>query len=301
MTAFLSPRSRAHLDEVHATEHRRIEEAADSVVLFCKDYPAGYQVPQHSHHRIQFLCAVAGVILVETLHGRFITPPGYAVLIPPGLFHAVSMLSDVRTNSVYISPRVRTLIRDRPIVVGLTDLARSLLIEAATLSESGLRSRKLDLVRSLLIEEIVALREKPLALSFPADRRLSMLCRDFLANPSPYARIDDWAEQLGMSRRTFTRFFRRETGVSFVAWKQQASVFSSLPRLAEGKLITAVALDAGYESATAFTTMFHRVLGMTPRNYVRDSRFFAGRGPEAAAEDALLQDVQRIRDGPDGL
>jgi len=276
MAASLSPLSRAMLDEGHLIEHRRIEDAAAGVVLFSKHYPAGYRVPVHSHHRTQFLCAFSGVILVETADGRFMIPPGYAVLIPPLLPHGVSMLGDVSTYSVYICPRVHTPLRDSPVVVGVTDLTRSLLLEAHALLESSTGSRKLDLVRSLLVEDILDLRERPFALPFPTDERLSALCRAFLARPSPDARIDVWAQDLGMSRRTFTRFFRRETNVSFVAWKQQASVFSSLQRLAEGQAVTAVAFDAGYESAASFATMFHRVLGMTPRKYVAESRSFAG-------------------------
>ena len=72
-----------------------------------------------------------------------------------------------------------------------------------------------------------------------------------------------------MSRRSFTRFFRAETGLSFVTWRQQACLFASLPRLAEGQSVTTVALDAGYENIAAFTTMFRRMLGSSPSNYLK--------------------------------
>ena len=32
-----------------------------------------------------------------------------------------------------------------------------------------------------------------------------------------------------MSRRAFTRLFRRETGMSFMAWRQQACLLCALP------------------------------------------------------------------------
>ena len=78
-------------------------------------------------------------------------------------------------------------------------------------------------------------------------------------------------------RRTFTRFFRQQTGISFVTWRQQASVFACLPRLAEGMPITEIALELGYESAAAFTTMFRRMLGTTPRSYIAGGRTFGAR------------------------
>lgn len=258
--------------------HRRdldwIEGANGDVVLHGSDYPVRYMVPRHIHRRTQLLCVFAGVVVVETERGRFMIPPGHALLIPPQLPHAVEMLSDVTMKSVYVTPSQQNLVNDRPLVLEVTDLARSLLLEAIRLQDAMVESRKADLVQTLLVEEILELRERPLGLPFPSDRRLVALCRDFLAAPSPNARLDDWAEKLAMSRRTFTRFFRQETGISFVTWRQQASVFACLPRLAEGMAVTEIALEAGYESAAAFTTMFRRVLGTTPRSYVASGRSF---------------------------
>ncbi|MNE86844.1 transcriptional activator FtrA [compost metagenome] len=70
-----------------------------------------------------------------------------------------------------------------------------------------------------------------------------------------------------MSRRAFTRAFRRETGLSLSVWRQQACLFAALPRLAAGEPVTSVALDLGYGSIPAFTTMFKRMLGAPPRSY----------------------------------
>ena len=49
--------------------------------------------------------------------------------------------------------------------------------------------------------------------------------------PAADERLGDWAGKLAMSRRTFTRFFQKQTGLSFVAWRQQASLFACLPKL----------------------------------------------------------------------
>ena len=66
---------------------------------------------------------------------------------------------------------------------------------------------------------------------------------------------------------SLTRAFRRETGLSLSTWRQQACLFTALPRLADGEAVTSVALDLGYESVAAFTTMFKRMLGAPPRGY----------------------------------
>ena len=71
-----------------------------------------------------------------------------------------------------------------------------------------------------------------------------------------------------MSRRVFTRLFRRETGLSFVAWRQQACLLCAMPRLAAGEPVTMVAIDLGYENPAAFTLMFKRAFGAPPLAYL---------------------------------
>jgi AraC-like DNA-binding protein len=72
-----------------------------------------------------------------------------------------------------------------------------------------------------------------------------------------------------MSRRAFTRLFRRETGLTFATWRQQACLIAALPRLAAGEPVTAVAIDLGYDNPAAFTSMFKRALGSSPRAYLK--------------------------------
>jgi AraC-like DNA-binding protein len=122
-------------------------------------------------------------------------------------------------------------------------------------------------VMRLIQYEIKLLPELPLSLPSPTDKALARLCRDFLLRPVMTDSIDDWARWLHLSRRTFTRSFRRETGLSFVAWLQQACILAALPKLAAGGSVTCTALDLGYENPTAFTAMFKRILGTSPRRY----------------------------------
>ncbi|MBB5574309.1 AraC family transcriptional regulator [Rhizobium paranaense] len=264
----LSQKLLATLDKDHEQNMLWMEGSNAGVLVHSSEPPQGYTVPWHRHRRTQLLCVFAGVVLILTTRGRWMVPPGHALFIPVGLEHSVEMLSDVSIKSVYVMPNDPTPPEEAPRVVEVTDLARSLLLEAIRLREAPLGNRKAELVLSLLIEEISTLEERPLGLPFPSDRRLAALCRDYLANPTPNARLDDWAEKLATSRRTFTRQFRKETGISFTTWRQQASVFACLPQLAEGQPVTNVALEAGYESVAAFTTMFRRMLGTSPRTYM---------------------------------
>ncbi|MHB2264108.1 AraC family transcriptional regulator [Aliihoeflea sp. PC F10.4] len=246
-----------------------LDSAEATVVGRASHYLDGHVVPPHSHERAQLLYARSGVVLVSSAAGRWMVPPEHAMWIPAGVAHSVEMMGAVAMRSVYLRPEAA---RDAPrdlAVLAMTDLMRALVAIAVEAETAVTGSRRDELAMGLLVEEIARLPQRPLALPLPSDRRLLALCRAFLAQPAHAIAIDEWASRLGMSRRSFTRFFQRQTGVSLGLWRQQACLFAALPRLAEGESVTAVALDLGYDSVPAFTTMFSRMLGTAPRAYFR--------------------------------
>lgn len=255
------------LEKLHAARLRAIEAADEPVFAIPARYPAGYDVAPHRHSRAQLLYARTGVVMVTSAVGRWMVPPEHALWIPGNVEHAVEMLGEVNMLSVYVVPAAVPGLPEMVRVVALDDLTRALIVEAVGLPFGSTLDGRAKLVTALLLDTIPRLPEAPLGLPFPADPRLAALCRHFIDQPSPHLVIDDWADRLAMSRRTFTRAFRRETGLSLSTWRQQACLFTALPRLAGGEPVTSVALDLGYESVAAFTTMFKRMLGAPPRGY----------------------------------
>src|SRR3546814_12540000 len=71
----------------------------------------------------------------------------------------------------------------------------------------------------------------PLSVPFPAHNALAQLCHAFLRRPDATSTIDGWADLMGMNRRTFTRLFRGQTGMSFAEWRQQACIRSEERRV----------------------------------------------------------------------
>jgi len=71
------------------------------------------------------------------------------------------------------------------------------------------------------------------------------------------------------SARTLARLFVKETGLTFGAWRQQARLLKALEWLAEGRPVTAIAFDLGYESPSAFIAMFRRTFGVPPGRYLK--------------------------------
>lgn len=195
-------------------------------------------------------------------------PPQRGMWIPPGTIHQVRTVGNVFLLSLYIEPDAIEGMPSDCRVVGITPFLRSLINEAAELPlEYDLTGRSgalMELVQHEMRESSVL----PLSLHFPAKGRLSELCRQFVERPNIHEKIDAWAEALGTSRRSFTRLFRHETGLSFIAWRQQACLMCAMPRLAAGEPVAKVASELGYESPAAFALMFRRTFGSSPLDYL---------------------------------
>jgi AraC-like DNA-binding protein/mannose-6-phosphate isomerase-like protein (cupin superfamily) len=252
------------MQQVNLDDHERVPRP---LVAIGAAYPAAFELAPHRHGRAQLLYAAEGVVTVSTPEGAWAAPPERAVWIPAQTEHAVRMVGAVTTRSVLVTPETCPARGGRCQVLAVSQLLRSLLITAADLpAEYDLDGRD-GLLMALLAKEIELAPVVPLAVPFPRSGALGERCHRFLAQPDARATIDAWAAELGLGRRAFTRAFRRETGMSFQAWRQQACLLAALPRLAAGEPVTTIALDLGYDSPAAFATMFKRLTGIAPSRY----------------------------------
>jgi AraC-like DNA-binding protein/mannose-6-phosphate isomerase-like protein (cupin superfamily) len=237
------------------------------VLAIGQDYPPSYELAPHQHRRGQFLYAAKGVVAVSTPQGAWTAPPERGVWIPGGTPHSVRMVGETSTRSVLIEPGTLPGFGDRCRVVGVSPLLRQLLVAAADIEPLYDALGRDGLVMALLVAELAQAPVIPLSAPFPRSPALAQRCHAFLEQPSPHDTIDGWSHALGLSRRAFTRAFRRETGMSFAEWRQRACLLVALPRLAAGEPVTAIALDLGYDSPAAFATMFKRLSGIAPSRY----------------------------------
>jgi AraC-like DNA-binding protein len=238
------------------------------LIATTNSYPAHFHIPVHHHKRAQFAYAARGVAAIVTSQGSWVMPPERGVWIPAGVTHEVTVLTQSEILSLYLDPELTTAHPTTCRVVSVSTLVSELMREAVELPEAFESGSRSDLIMQLLMHEIGRAPEQPLNVPFPSDPRLAARCMAYLEHPSPHETIDDWCADLAMSRRSFTRRFRAETGLAFAAWCRQACLFAAMPRLASGEPITAIALDLGYESASAFATMFRRTVGVAPSRYI---------------------------------
>lgn len=246
------------------------ENVPRDVVTVGNDYPAGHVLPAHSHKRSQCLYASTGVLTVTTHEGSWVVPPRRASWIPGGVEHEVRMGGPTSTRSAYIHPDIALAagLPARCTVINVSPLLHELLCAAVDVPAEYALGGRDDHLMQLIVEEIAGMPELPLNAPLPHEPRLARLCLALLQAPTLEADIDAMAQQAGMSRRSFTRMFRLQTGMSFGHWRQQACLLAALTRLAQGQPVTRVAMELGYSSPSAFTVAFRRALGASPSEYL---------------------------------
>lgn len=233
------------------------------------DYPSGLLGPPHAHPTAQLLHAVQGVMVVSTPTGRWIVPPARGLWMPPGVVHQLRMVGDVQLRTVYIRPDSIARLPTQCQVVGVSPLLRELILAAIDVEQPYRLDSRDGRLMTLLLDEVAVLPGLPLRLPYPADPSLSTICRAISTAPDDRATLSDWAGKLGIDAKTIQRRFFRQTGMTFGQWRQQARLCTALELLAAGTKIVDVALALGYDSPSAFTTMFKRQFGSVPSAYLR--------------------------------
>ncbi len=238
-----------------------------AIVARRTSYPKGHHIQPHWHQRAQFVFAVAGTMRVRTARHAWIVPPSRALWVPARTVHEVQMHGAVDMHSLYVNDTAGAGMPSSCVVLDVTPLLRELVVRAAALPATYDEHGEDGLLMQLLMAEIRRLPPCALDLPLPESADLTQLCERILADLSTRRPCDLDAGDMNTSTRTLYRRFLRETGITFARWKQQARLLESIRRLAEGVPVTTIAVDLGYESPGAFSTMFRRSLGMAPRAF----------------------------------
>jgi AraC-like DNA-binding protein len=109
-----------------------------------------------------------------------------------------------------------------------------------------------------------------------ADKQMSAAINSIHDDPAHRWTLQELGKRAGMSRSTFALKFKQTVGASPMEYLTRWRMLLAGDRLVNSSdPISAIALSLGYESESAFSTAFKRVMGCSPRQYSR------GRNPAA--------------------
>jgi AraC-like DNA-binding protein len=118
-----------------------------------------------------------------------------------------------------------------------------------------------------------------------ADKQMSAAITAMHADPAHRWTLQELAERAGMSRSSFAQKFKETVGDPPLEYLTRWRMLRAGDRLVHsGDPVAAIALSLGYESESAFSTGFKRVMGSSPRHYSRgQSASSTAQSPESVA------------------
>jgi len=256
--AFVTPLARPALDDW-------VEKHAAPVLAYARDYPAGWDTGPHRHGRSQLVYARAGLIEMHSPAGCWLIPPQRAAWVPAGGEHRLVMRQPVELRTLYLRSSPSAERFTEPFAIAVEPLLRALVLRLLARGGVPADDAPGERLLAVLLDELAAAQTPPFSLPFPQEARLRPICLGLWEAPDDDRDLAAWGRIVGASPRTLARLFRRETGMTFAGWRQQARLLQALALLAEGRPVTAVAYDVGYESPSAFIAAFRIAFGATPR------------------------------------
>jgi AraC-like DNA-binding protein len=112
-----------------------------------------------------------------------------------------------------------------------------------------------------------------------ADQQMSAAIQSMHDDPAHRWTLQELAERAGMSRSTFALKFKATVGKSPMEYLMRWRMMLAGDKLTNSSdPISVIALSLGYESESAFSTAFKRVMGCSPRRYGRGRNVTSARG-----------------------
>lgn len=243
---------------------RPFEQAPRPLVGYAYDYGTAHDTDWHEHPRAQLLHATSGVIRVLTHSALFIVPPGTGLWVPARTQHVTRMPPGLTMRALFLREDAARAGPDRVTVVAVSLLLRELILAACEQPVMWDEAGPVRHVVALALHEIRHAPTRPIAVPACHDPRLQRVAAALLANPADTRGLEAFAEMAGASTRTLARLFRRDTGMSFQAWRRQLRLTEALASLAQGETPARAAAAVGYVSGPAFGAAFRATFGTTP-------------------------------------
>ena len=235
------------------------EEYADNFILS----------PHHHDDKIQIIYAPIGKIQIVTEQNLYLLPQGSGLVIPAGVEHNLMVpdSADVRVVNLDTSLNYISKLKSCALV-SISPLFSAVVDELSRYNRTFEEDTPEARLCMVLIDCIEKASLNPTSLPIPADRRIRQIVDGLLNASSDKKTIEEWCSLIGASRRTITRLFVSETGMNYQSYRQHLQIYRSLALLHDTKNINTVAYDVGYESPSAFSAAFKKIMKMTPAEYV---------------------------------
>lgn len=245
--------------------------------------------PRHLHNWGEFVYSFSGIMEIELAHQHYLAPPQYGLWLPPRTEHIAFNRHAGIHCSLYVDAALCQTLPGVTCALTVSPFMRALLDELGRRPPAMVATLPEQRLLRVLVDQLEQADCAGTYLPTSDDPLLKPVLLALQANPGDARTIAEFAAISHTTERTLMRRCQRDLGMSFVEWRQRLKVLASLARLDRGDTVEAIGLDLGYSSASAFISMFRRLMGTTPDEYRKGRRTQGARlaAGQSRAEGAM--------------
>jgi AraC-like DNA-binding protein len=233
------------------------------------DFDAHRFASAHRHPWGTLEYAAHGVLHMEIDGSRFMSPPQYAVWVPPETEHSFYSNQPVNYRAVCLAPSHCRELPQQACTLAISDILKAILKDFAA-RDVQIPERDADQrLAQVLVDQLQQAPMHECYLPYATHAGLLGILDALQKEPGDNRPLADWAAQIHVSERTLARQFVRELGMSFGEWRQRLRFLAAIEALDSQRSIQEIAFDMGYSTGSAFIAMFQRQAGCTPEQYRR--------------------------------
>ncbi|NUU69125.1 helix-turn-helix transcriptional regulator [Enterobacteriaceae bacterium BIT-l23] len=231
---------------------------------------------EHSHPWGQLNYVSQGVMQLNIEGENFLSPPHYAIWIPPGFRHQAVSRNISVYRSIYLSQNFSARLPVGPCAISVSELLKAILNEFARLKVCTPSTSQQLTMAQVALDQIEASTQINAYLPCATTETMQRLLAEVKENLRNKMSTEEVASKFHMSPRTLERKCIAELGISFGEWQKRARYMKAFEGLTEGLTIQQIAWELGYSSPSVFINMFKKLTGITPERYRKNGPLISG-------------------------
>lgn len=217
------------------------------------------QWPSHSHPTHELLWNRKGVSSVSIGPRTWSVSPALGMWVPAGMAHSGRASAGSVCNMSHFGIASVEPISRQPVPVAITPLLRLLL---ERLADPGLGPASRTVTEAAALDNLQPAPRR-VEVHIPQSPLLQPIVAAMIPHPAPALGLETWAQRLGVSGRTVSRAFQRETGVGYTKWVASLQAQQAMELVASGAELPDIAEILGFKSQSALGAAFRRSTGFT--------------------------------------
>jgi AraC-like DNA-binding protein len=242
--------------------------------MFVLEQQSEENYPLHQHQKAQLVYVRSGVAYLITSSRTYFLPARHYVLIPPRLAHRVLFhsIQHVVTGLCFAEARDSDhSFFSKLGIYPVTDLLYELLRYTENwYGHYGPEQYEpyLFLLNLKLVLPHISHHPLPLALPTTEDPRLVPVLRHIYEHMGELLELSTLARQFGFSPRSLSRLFQDCLSISFGQYLKLRRIMAAMAMMLQTKqTISEVAYAVGYNSLSAFSNTFYKLVGQRPSEF----------------------------------